>query len=604
MKAGSIRQSNGLTLFTLWAPYKKKVALKLVEPKQDMVEMIADEKGYWSTGVPELEPGQSYVYVLDEEKTIADPASEWQPGGIFGPSAVVDHQFEWHDQSWQNIPLNEYLIYECHVGTFTQEGTLKAIIGKLNYLKDLGITALELLPLAAFPGERNWGYDAVFPYAVQNNYGGPEALKQLVDACHRTGIAVILDVVYNHIGPEGNILGDAAPYFTDKYRTPWGAAMNYDDKDAYGARQFIIQNALYWIEHYHIDALRLDAVQTIIDHSDEHILSSVSEAVERYCQRSGRQAYLFAESDLNEMKVTGSRSQNGWGLDGNWCDDLHHALHAFFTGERQGYYVDFGEWEQLVKTIRTGYWFDGRYCKHRQKEHGNFDRSLDPLKLIVYGQNHDQIGNRLAGERLVYLLELAKVKIVATIIILSPHIPLLFMGEEYGETNPFLYFVDHHNEALLEAVRTGRKKEFAKFNWNSNPPDPGQTVTFLASKLDWSKLERNPHNELLAYYKKIISLRKQFRINESATQRTVWEDKEKKMVAIHYKNDRQELVIVTNFSKHHQDWPLEWNGTGWCKELFSSDHSWMDQGFDNRELTCGGSQPVVEPYSVTVHSKG
>jgi maltooligosyltrehalose trehalohydrolase len=438
-----------------------------------------------------------------------DPASRFQPDGVHGPSEVTDSSFAWTDTGWGGLPLEKFVLYELHVGTFTPEGTFEAIISYLSYLRELGVTVLELMPVAQFPGTRNWGYDGVFPFAVQNSYGGPLGLKRLVNACHEAGLGVTLDVVYNHLGPEGNYFSDFGPYFTDRYRTPWGPAMNFDGLGSDGVRQYFLENALYWLDQFHIDALRLDAVHAIVDKSARPFLEELGDAVHDFSKESGRQCYAIAESDLNDPRLVRSANHGGLGLDAVWNDEFHHALRVLLTGERNGYYCDYGELTQLEKAYREGFVHSGEYSEFRRRRHGRSSADVPAGKFLVFSQNHDQVGNRMLGERLTNLVSFESLKLAAAAALLSPFLPLMFMGEEYGERAPFLFFVDHSDPQLIEAVRRGRREEFASFAWKGEPPDPQDVGAFLRSKLNHQLREQEPHVALHAFYAELLRLRRE-----------------------------------------------------------------------------------------------
>ena len=406
------------------------------------------------------------------------------------------------------MPLAEYIIYELHVGTFSPQGTFDGAISGLDYLCELGITAVELMPVAQFPGERNWGYDGTYPFAPQNSYGGPDGLKRLVDACHCRGLAVVLDVVYNHLGPEGNYLHSFGPYFTDRYRTPWGEAVNFDGPDSDPVRHYFIANALYWLTEYHIDALRLDAVHGIYDFSARHFLRELAETVHRQGEALGRQVHVIAESDLNDVRLINPPESGGYGLDAQWNDDFHHALWALLTGERAGYYGDFGRFSDLVKAFREGFVYSGGYSAYRRRRHGSSSAEVPASRLVVFSQNHDQVGNRLRGERSGEQLTLQQLKLAAATVLLSPYLPLLFMGEEYGESAPFPYFVSHGDAELVEAVRRGRLAEFAGFAHQGSPPDPQAEATFLSAKVDQQQRRRGDQRVLFDFYRDLIRLRR------------------------------------------------------------------------------------------------
>lgn len=511
--------------FRVWAPRATTVAVRQVSADGNTVELTpesvhphslafplvsnVDGTGYFSGLVPGMEAGALYCYLLDETLERADPASRCQPQGVHGPSQVLDPSSHvWQDGDWQGMALADFIIYELHVATFSPEGTFAGVEQRLDYLCELGITAVEIMPVAQFPGERNWGYDGVFPFAVQTSYGGADGLKSLVDACHRRGLAVILDVVYNHLGPEGNYLHAFGPYFTGRYRTPWGEAVNFDGPGSDGVRAYCIANALFWIEEYHIDALRLDAVHGIFDFSALHILDQLAEAVHQSAATLGRKVYVIAESDLNDSRLIRPRQEGGYALDAQWNDDFHQALHSWLTGERQGYYADFGEFNQLFRAFAEGFVYSGDFSRFRQRRHGNDASDIDPVRLVVFSQNHDQVGNRKQGDRLPRLIDLERLKLTAGAVLLSPFLPLLFMGEEYGEIAPFLYFVSHGDAALIESVRQGRRDEFPAFEQSGEVADPQAEETFLASRIDIGLRHQGQHATLFALYRRLIALRK------------------------------------------------------------------------------------------------
>ncbi len=480
--------------------------LHVVSPGECIVPMERDSFGYWSATVEGVQPGALYFYRLDGRRDRPDPASRFQPAGVHGPSQVTDPTFAWDDGTWRGVPLEDYITYELHIGTFTAGGTFDSAIGALDELANLGVTAVEIMPVAQFPGERNWGYDGVLPFAVQNSYGGPEALKRLVRACHRRGLAAVLDVVYNHFGPEGNYLREFGDYFTAEYQTPWGEAVNFDGPGSDEVRRFCLENALYWIHDFHFDALRLDAIHAIYDRSASPFLRQLAGAVRAVSNRLGRRIYAIPESDLNDARIVTPPELGGHGFDAQWNDDFHHALHVLLTGESNGYYQDFGEIWHLRKAYRDGFVYTGQYSRGRGRAHGNDSRRTPSARMVVFSQNHDQVGNRMLGERLISLAGFESAKLAAGAVILSPFLPLLFMGEEYGEDAPFLYFVSHSDPALIEAVRNGRKQEFAEFNWREEPPDPDAEETFRRSKL--RRRTGGEHGVLRDFYGELIRLRR------------------------------------------------------------------------------------------------
>jgi maltooligosyltrehalose trehalohydrolase len=496
------------TRFCVWAPLRRRVEVHLHAPDDRVLPLEPAENGYFTGTFDGVPPLRLYTYRLDGQLERPDPASRAQPEGVHGPSQVIDQAFVWADAAWKGLPLNEYILYEIHVGTFTPKGTFAAAITRLDDLKDLGVTAVELMPVAQFPGTRNWGYDGVYPFAVQDSYGGPAGLKQFVDACHGRGLAVVLDVVYNHLGPEGNYLADFAPYYTDRYRTPWGPALNFDGRHSDEVRRFFFENALGWQTEFHLDGLRLDAIHAMKDFSARPVLQELAAVTAARAADLGRPIYLIAESNLNDPRVVQPPDAGGYGLDAQWSDDFHHALHALLTGERQGYYEDFGDALTLARACRDGFTFTGEYSCYRGRRHGRPARDLPAWRHVVYGQNHDQVGNRMRGERLSELVNFERLKLSAAAVLLSPFVPLLFMGEEYGETAPFPYFVSHGDPALVEAVRQGRRREFVRFRWPGEPPDPQDELTFQSARLRHELAHTGHHRVLRDFYRELIRLRK------------------------------------------------------------------------------------------------
>jgi maltooligosyltrehalose trehalohydrolase len=452
------------------------------------IEMERQNQGFHVASREGVAAGQLYAYRLDGGPERPDPCSLWQPRDVDGPSAVVfPDRFGWTDQSWRGVPQAELVFYEIHVGTFTPEGTFEAIIPRLQDLRDLGITAIEIMPIGQFPGARNWGYDGVLPYAAQDSYGGPHGLQKLVDACHSHGMAIYLDVVYNHFGPEANYLGEFGPYLTDRYKTPWGAAVNYDRAGCDAVRDFVLDNARMWLEEFHLDGLRLDAADTIFDMGARHILRAIKEAAEAAGERRGWPAVLTAESDLNDPRLLYPFQRGGYGLDAQWMDDYHHAAHAFLSGERQGYYSDFGEATQLGKVLEQPYLYAWEYSAFRDRKHGARPEGLAGDRFVVFLQNHDQIGNRASGDRLSTLMKCpAKQRLGASYLLLSPYLPLLFMGEEYGEEAPFPFFCSFHGAELVRAVREGRRRDYSDHDQGTEVPDPDSEATFASARLSWS----------------------------------------------------------------------------------------------------------------------
>jgi len=493
----------------VWAPYAKKVELICSEKKRLMQK--DNDTGWWYLKNFSLKHGDDYAFFVDDRGPFPDPRSSWQPNGVHGFSRYVDHSlFEWKHDFWHTPPLGSSIIYECHIGTFTEEGTFDSAIKRLDHLLELGINYIEIMPVSEFPGNRGWGYDGVDIYAPHHSYGGPDGLKRFIDACHGKGISVILDVVYNHLGPDGNYLSQFGPYFTKKYSTPWGEAVNFDDGDSDEVRRFFIDNAIMWITDYRIDGLRLDAIHAIFDSSAMHFLEALSLEINNLQDHLARNIFIIAESDLNDPKIVRSREAGGYGLDAQWNDDFHHALHSILTGEKNSYFSDFGKISDLSKALSSGFVFDGQYSNFRKKRHGRQAKGLSGRNFIGFIQNHDQIGNRPGGERISHLLTLGQLKIAAAILMMSPFIPMLFQGEEWGATTPFKYFTNHQDPELGEAVSKGRLEEHSGFKPDIEISDPQEHKTFIDSKLNWCEKEKNIHNEIFSWYKDLILLRKSY----------------------------------------------------------------------------------------------
>jgi maltooligosyltrehalose trehalohydrolase len=460
-----------------------------------------------------VEDGLRYAFRLPDGRELPDPASRWQPEGVHKASAVFfPERFAWSDPAWRGIPREDLVIYELHVGTFTPQGTFDAIIPRLEQLASLGITALEIMPVAQFPGDRNWGYDGVHPFAAQNSYGGPQGLMRLVDAAHQAGLAVILDVVYNHLGPEGNYLGAFGHYFTSRYHTPWGDAVNYDGRHSDAVRQFVIDNACTWIRDFHLDGLRLDAVHAIFDFSARHILEELQAAVHHQAARQDRLVHVIAETHQNDMRLVRPVCEGGYGLDGVWSDDFHHAVHALLTGESDGYYQDFGRPEQVAKAVSEVFVYDGCYSRFRARRHGSRVGDADRSQFVVCVQNHDQIGNRALSDRLSTIIPLEAQRLACGLLLLSPCVPLLFMGQEYGETRPFPFFCSFLDTELAEAVRKGRRDEFAAlaFRWGEVVADPQDPATADSAKLSWHWPDDSPHAALRRLWAELLMARRQW----------------------------------------------------------------------------------------------
>lgn len=570
-------------LFRVWAPEHPVVSLQVYGEAAQVMPMEPVGRGYHEVVVEECPYGTRYCYVLGAGKQRPDPASRSQPEGVHGPSELVNPEFDWRDSGWKNPPLEDYVLYELHVGTFTAEGTFDAVIPHLSDLKELGVTAIELMPVAQFPGERNWGYDGVAPYAVQSSYGGPEALKRLVNAAHETRLAVTLDVVYNHLGPEGNYLREFGPYFSQTYSTPWGDPVNFDGPYSDEVRRYFIENALYWTDEFHIDALRLDAIHAIYDFTAQPFLRELSDAVHERASGLGRTAHLIAESSLNDPRILWHGEDGGHGMDSHWNDDFHHALHVALTGERREYYVDFNGLRDLAEAMSGGYVYRGQYSEFRKRRHGAKPEGADASQLVVFSQNHDQVGNRAAGDRLSASLHFGQLKLAAGAVLLSPSVPLLFMGEEFGETAPFPYFVSHSDDDLVEAVRRGRAAEFSEsVGEGVEVPDPQAEETFLAAKLDHSLKESGRHHLLRRFYQELLRIRREHpALQEPSFDRTSCiANDEAMMLVLDRWNGDEKLKAVFNFGVEPASVVIADKPSAWQLLLNSADEHWSEEGKD------------------------
>lgn len=545
---GAVLQEGGACTWRVWAPLAKEVDLLLYPPISEFendaeictatIAMAPQVNGFFDATSFGIQTGQRYAYRLDGGSPLPDPASRWQPHGVHRPSVVWSPDlFSWTDADWGGLSLGELVIYELHVGTFTDAGTFQAIIPRLPQLKELGITAVELMPLAQFPGNFGWGYDGVYWYAVQHSYGGPSALQELVNACHAQGIAVILDVVYNHFGPEGNYIGQYAPFYTDRYKTPWGSAINYDGESSRQVRDFVLENVRYWIGHFHVDGFRLDAVHAILDKTIPHLVAEIKQVADEEGVRQGRPIHVIAESNLNDVRLLQAQTEDGYGVDAQWSDDFHHCVHSLLTGEREGYYVDFDRPAlQLVKALNEVFVYNGVYSHYRGRPHGRPVGDQAGDRFVISVQTHDQVGNRAQGDRFGTLIDFPRQRLAAGLLLLAPHLPMLFMGEEYGETRPFPYFCDFQDEALAQAVRIGRREEFSWASWNNEIPDPLNETTMQQAKLSWN-WERHPQQAgLRALYRELLTLRKTY---------PVFRDFRKRMAHLLSDKPGEEVLLLT-----------------------------------------------------------
>jgi maltooligosyltrehalose trehalohydrolase len=602
---GATYLDDGRCQFCVWAPRVEQLEVQLLSPKRERIRLEKDDSGYHFGASANVSVGSGYFYRLNGKDERPDPASRFQPEGVHGPSEVIDANFRWEDDDWNGLALRDFIIYELHVGAYTDAGTFDAVIAYLQELKDLGVTAVEIMPVGQFPGSRNWGYDGVYPFAVQNSYGGPQGLKRLVNACHQNGLAVILDVVYNHLGPEGNYFADfASYYFTERYKTPWGPALNFDGPYSDEVRHFFIENARYWIAACHIDALRLDAVHAILDHSPRPFLEELGAEIHKLAAELHRQVYLMPESAANDARLIRPRERGGYGLDAVWSDDFHHALRTLLTGEHSGYYEDYGKFTHLVDAYRDGFAYSGQYSRFRKRRHGSSAKDIPAERFIVFSQNHDQVGNRPRGDRLTHDVCFEALKIAAATVILSPFIPLIFMGEEYGETAPFPYFISHSDAGLIEAVRRGRREEFAAFHWQDEIPDPQDEATFLGAKLRHEARHSERHRVLYDFYKELMRLRKTVPaladLNKDSMSVRGYENEQ--VLFVHRWNGVSHAIVVESFGRADISITLPIPSGSWRKLADSTDEQWDGSGSAIlQELHSGGAFTLsLPPRSVVV----
>lgn len=545
---------DGRTRFTVWAPDAGQVAVALPDADSgkaaNVVRLEPQGSGIHSSVIEGVAPGQRYSIKINDV-LLPDPASKSQPDGVHGASEVISPTHPWRDGAWAGLALPDYVLYELHVGTFTGEGTFDAVVPHLDALIELGITAVELMPISQFPGDRNWGYDGVYPYAAQHSYGGLDGLRRLVDECHLRGLAVVLDVVYNHLGPEGNHLAKFGPYFTDLYHTPWGAALNFDGRGSDSVREFFIENALWWVRDCHIDALRLDAVHAILDRSPFTFLEELGDRVSEVALANRREIFLIAESSDNDVRLIRERARGGYGMNSVWADDFHHCLHTLLTGERHQYYEDYGSLAQMAKCFSEGFAYTGEFSAYLGRRHGTSAEGESSERFVVCAQNHDQVGNRAAGDRLGHLVTTEQLKLAASAVLLSPFIPLIFMGEEYGEVARFPYFISHTDPNLIQAVRDGRKQEFGMTDEQADLLDPFAVETYRLAKLDHALEHDADHVALRHVYQELLRLRKAIRGSVDLAERRVSVRTDAASILVEYGPNGGEYLLVLCFS--HSD---------------------------------------------------
>jgi maltooligosyltrehalose trehalohydrolase len=604
-RLGAVYLGDGRCRFRVWASKRAAVELHLTAPTDRTVPMAPSDLGYFEVTLDGIEPGTRYLYRLDGRTERPDPASRFQPTTVHEPSAVVDPAFPWTDRSWHGLPLDKYVLYELHVGAFTPEGTFDAVIPRLDQLVDLGVTAIELMPVAQFPGRRGWGYDGVYPFAPQNSYGGPAGLKRLVGACHARGLAVVLDVVYNHFGPEGGYLQEFGHYFTDRYKTPWGNAVNVDGPKSDEVRRYLIENALYWVHEFHVDALRLDAIHAIHDVSASPFLMELANVVGRYATDLNRQVYLIGESDLNDVRVLRDPDLGGLGLHAQWADDFHHCVFTLLADENSQYHQDYSQFDLLVNAYQHGYAYTGQFSATRERRHGNQPVNLPGRQFVICIQNHDQIGNRKFGERFGVLATFEAQKLAAAAVLLAPYTPMLFMGEEYGERAPFQFFTDFADPGLGDAVRAGRAREFG-MPGQDDPPDPQSEQTFLRSKVDWSLRESGSHGVLLAFYRELLRVRREtppLRFPDKERMRLTPFPEHRVLVVERWDGD-DETLLVMNFGDDPAEVRVKLRPGVWTRVLDSADARWNGPGSRApTEFTARGDvRFTLAPVSAVVYN--
>lgn len=591
------------TAFRVWAPYCEEVEVRLLDARR-YVRLQPEAGGYFSGIVEGVAPDERYFYRLDSEKERPDPASQSQPDGVHGPSQVVDQSFAWRHPVCAPLSLRNSVFYELHVGAYTPDGTFDAVIPHLPGLADLGVTALQIMPVAQFPGARNWGYDGVQLFAPHSAYGGVNGLKRLVDAAHGHGLAVMLDVVYNHLGPEGNYLWDYGPYFTDRYKSPWGAGINLDGPDSDPVRRFFMANAVYWLSRYHFDGLRLDATHELLSFSARPFLGELTAQIADWAARDNRHVHIIAENDQSNRLLTLSRDANGLGLDGQWLDDFHHVLHVALTGESDGYYIDYQDFTLLPKVLGERFAYTGAYSPIRRRQHGTWAGDVPADRFVASTQTHDQVGNRMLGERLSTLTDFDGLKLAAGLLLTSPFTPMLFMGEEYGETAPFLFFTSHGDADLIEGVRRGRAQEFAAFDWRGEPPDPQGEETFARSKLNHALANQGTHALLYALYKELLAMRRAYPAltNPGPDDTLVYHHGKNRMICVERRFGRQTLRVFLNFELTHTvGLDVPGGDVAWRRVLDSRDARWSPKA--DPDLSPPATIGAAESYTVSLAPK-
>jgi maltooligosyltrehalose trehalohydrolase len=601
----------GNCFFSVWAPEKERMILHIVYPEEQELEMKKNDQGYFVTVADDIKDGCRYFYKPDNGRDYPDPGSNFQPEGVHGPSQVVDHNlYKWNDSEWKGILQKDLIFYELHVGTFSEQGTFEAIIPYIDVLAETGINALELMPISQFPGNRNWGYDGVYPYSVHNTYGGPEGLKRLVDACHQKGIAVFLDIVLNHVGPEGNYFPEFGPYFSKTYNVPWGEAINYDQAWSDEVREFFAGNPCFWFEKYHIDGVRVDAIHMMFDSGAVHFWELAMDRIRQMEQKLGKKLYMIAESDFNSPRVIKSTDAGGYGFDAQWLDDFHHALFVLLDEEGKSRYEDFGRYEQLAKAYKDGFVHSGELVKFRKKKHGASSAGIPGDKFVAFNQNHDQIGNRVKGERLSMLVSFSKQKLAAAALMLSPYLPLLFMGEEYGEDTPFFYFISHSDKELIKAVREGRKKEFEGYKWNTEPADPQDEDTFRNSIINTEKRLTGKYRILHEWSKKLIKIRKSEPAMKNMSKDGInfYVNDEKGFTILRKSPDELNFILAFfNFSGSKLDFFVPSYSEEWTKILDSRETEWCEddeKAFPSPRLIKASNKISLMPFSIVVYDNG